>query len=509
MASKYINLEAAATQLSIPVEELNRLRESGQIRGFSDRGTWKFKAEDIEALSRTIKPDSQFDIPGMDDDDDMISFMDDLDLTGGSQIVLEEEMGDQPTVISKKSPNIPPGSDSDVRLVIDPSLESDSWNKQPTPPKTTSDSALRQGATPSQTPLRADSEDDSNLSLSDAEDQRSGISDSEVRLAPIDLDDGGSDLTLAADSGISKSGETPASMEISDSDVALVGDANLFGDGGSDITLAPDDDSAPRLLDADDSSVLDEEEGPGSGLVFSGDSGISLDLVTDSGISLGGDDDPSLALAADSGISLIPDSGIGLTLDDSYQLQTVDESTIPMLGVGGDDEADTSFDMPLLSDDDDSSAEEETTNVVMFDDDDAADTMEFDSTEMSEDEFVDFDDDGDNFDQLSDDELDVADSGLLDDDDVLDADDEAFEDDFESGESVSALPVPGGARGGAAVAVASEWDMVSFSMVLISTLLMGICTLLMYDLVRSMWSHQTPININGTILDALQGLIKS
>src|SRR5690606_34047481 len=137
--------------------------------------------------------------------------------------------------------------------------------------------------------------------------------------------------------------------------------------------------------------------------------------------------------------------------------QTTDESTIPMLGpLGDDDDNDTSFDMPLLSGDSSdeikSTSAGETTNVVMFDDDEeSADTMEFDSAELGDDEFVNFDDDDDdNYDQLSDDELDVH-SDMLD-DDVLEADDEAFEDDVESGESVSALAVPGGARAGSAVA---------------------------------------------------------
>lgn len=517
MASKYLNLEEAAAQLSITPGELNRLRESQKIRAFADRGTWKFKAEDVETLSRTLGADSVFDIPGMDDDD-VIAFEDDIDIAGGSQIVLAEEVGDQPTVISKKTPYSPPNSDSDVRLFVDPSLESDS-PVPPAPPKTLADSGItQQNPVGSQTPLRADSEDDSKLSLKETEDEWASISDSDVRLAPLDLEDAGSDITLAAESNIIKSSAADSGShdtDASDSDVTLIG-GGMFS---SDIGLAADDSSA-RLLDEKpgSDSVLDLDDisdGPGSGLIYSGDSGISLDLAIDSGISLGGNDDDSITLGADSGISLVPDSGIGLTLDDSYQLQTTDESTIPMLGgMDDDDDNDTSFDMPLLSGDSSdeikSSSVGETTNVVMFDDDDeASDTMEFDSAELGEDEFVNFDDDDDDsYDQLSDDELDV-DSDMLD-DDVLEADDEAFEDDFESGESVSALAVPGTARGGAALAaIPSEWDTLSFSLVLVSTLLMGVCTLLMYDLVRSMWGYETPINVNGMILDALQGLIKS
>lgn len=546
MASKYVNMEAAASQLNISTGELNRLREAGKIRAFADRGTWKFKIDDVEALGREIQPDSGHDIPMHDDD--VIELDDDQDIAGGSKIVLEEEMSDQPTVISKQSPNQPPSSDSDVRLVVDPSLESDSWS-QPAdktegtqPPKTSPDvvrdsdvrfvDANLSGVNP--TPLRADeTEDDSKISLQESDDRWAGISDSDVRLAPLDMDE--SNVTIEGESGIGGSGDdiplAPADEQ--ESDVTLVGEednpnsgldigSEAPGDPGSDITLMPmDDESEPRLADDDDDdSVLsDAISGPASGLSFSsGDSGISLDLAIDSGISLDeGDDDDSITLGADSGISLVPDSGIGLTLDDSAGMHTLSDddddvggATVPMLGSVGDDDEDTSFDMPLLEDSgDEIEADDDNTAVVMFDDDESADTMEFDSGEVGEDEFVDFDDE-DSFDELSNSDLNVGDDLLDDDDDVLEADDTSFEDDFESGESVSSLPVPGGMRGGAAVApVAAEWDMLSFSLVLLSTLFMGVCTLLMYDLVRSMWSHETPIGVNGMILDALQGFIKS
>jgi len=541
MASKYLNLEEAAVRLSISVEQLKKLREDNKIRAFADRGTWKFKTEDVETLSRTLAPDSGFEMPSLDDDD-VISLDDDMDLAGGSKIVLEEEMGDQPTVISKKSPNLPPSSDSDVRLVVDPSLESDSWTPPAKPPKTEEktvrDSDVRfvdaKLSDVAATPLRPETEDDSKISLKESDDRWSGISDSDVRLAPLDseLDDNGSNVTLQAESSIgmtddeiplAPTGEADSSITLMGEEGSALSGLDLSGmdDPGSDITLMPmDEESEARLLEADDESeedsiLSDMMEGPASGLSFSsGDSGISLDLAIDSGISLGDDDDDdgSITLAADSGISLVPDSGIGLTLDDRYEVEEeIGSSTIPMLGTVGDDDEDTSFDMPLL---DDSGAEikskgGDTTGVVMFDDDEVSDdTMEFDSAELSDDEFVDFDGDEDSFDELSDGELDVDDDML--DDDVLEAGDDDFEDDFESGESVSALPVPGGARGGAALAApAAEWDMLSFSLVLVSTLFMGVCTLLMYDLVRSMWAYETPLGVNGMILDALQSIIKS
>ncbi len=549
MASKYINIEDAAKRLSISIEELNRKRERGDIRAFSDRGTWKFRVEDVEELSRNIEPDSGFDIPSSD-----IMKDDDIAPGGGSQIVLEEEMGDMPTVISKNPPNEPPSSDSDVRLVIDPSLESDDWSSSDSSfPKSgkgnkSSDSAdenvdsdvrfvdaSMSDITP--TPIRITEESDV-INVDESDDRWSGISDSDVRLsASSDIDESDSDIILD-DTGLSGSDVSledddvvtdpeMTSLGESDSDVTLVGvgeedddddyrlssiDGDLNMDPGSDITLMPPGDSNVRLdgaNDEDDDSILsDVMSDPASGLSFSsGDSGISLDLALDSGISLGDDDDDdSLTLGADSGISLVPDMGSGLTLADDDD-DSRGESTIPMMGVIGDEDDDTSFDMPLLEDSNpEIPTDDEATNVVMFDDDDAGDTMEFDSSELSnDDDFVDFDDD-DSFDELSDGELDVSDDLL--DDDVLDASDDAFEDDFESGESVPALAVPGAMRGGVGVAAPAEWDMFSFALVLLSTIMMGICTLLMFDLVRSMWGFAEPNGVNGMILETLQGLIK-
>ena len=43
MAKKYLSLEEAAGMLGISEDELKRAREKGDIRGFADRGNWKFR----------------------------------------------------------------------------------------------------------------------------------------------------------------------------------------------------------------------------------------------------------------------------------------------------------------------------------------------------------------------------------------------------------------------------------------------------------------------------------
>lgn len=63
MAKKYLSLDEAATQLGMSTDQLMRFREQGDIRGFADRGSWKFREQDIEEFLRTRQADSSPDIP--------------------------------------------------------------------------------------------------------------------------------------------------------------------------------------------------------------------------------------------------------------------------------------------------------------------------------------------------------------------------------------------------------------------------------------------------------------
>ena len=48
----YLTLEEAARTLSIPVDELRQMAQKNQIRSFQDRGTLRFRAQDIQELAR-------------------------------------------------------------------------------------------------------------------------------------------------------------------------------------------------------------------------------------------------------------------------------------------------------------------------------------------------------------------------------------------------------------------------------------------------------------------------
>ena len=52
MAQGYYTLTEAAQFLSMPVDELKQMAQKGQIRSFQDRGTLRFRIQDIQELAR-------------------------------------------------------------------------------------------------------------------------------------------------------------------------------------------------------------------------------------------------------------------------------------------------------------------------------------------------------------------------------------------------------------------------------------------------------------------------
>ena len=95
MAKKYLSLEEAAGQLGLSQEALKKAREQGDLRGFADRGNWKFREEDIEEYGRTLSVDSNPEVPIAEEHDLVLGFDDNV--LGGD----EDEISEQPTIIRK------------------------------------------------------------------------------------------------------------------------------------------------------------------------------------------------------------------------------------------------------------------------------------------------------------------------------------------------------------------------------------------------------------------------
>ena len=313
---KYLSLEEAAIQLGVSTDELIRLREKGDVRGFADRGTWKFKADDVAEFKRRRQPDSDPDLPIMDEDADEDLARQQTVIRRGNDVDSDSDVrlsndGPKNKRLSGSSADLPAidsqKSDSDVRLADSgkrAAADSDSDVKLVKPKsaiKSDSDSDVRMFDS-----LAPESDSDVKLlephkSLTD--------SDSDVRLAPL----------MSSDSDVKLVGKK--TLTDSDSDVSLIPSRgktdpmNVLDDGGLNLK-----DGGSALLDGDDSSIT-----------LSGDSGIMLEA--DSGITLEGDS--GIRLAGSSGIRLGGDSGIRLADESGVQLKNPADSGISLEGDSG------------------------------------------------------------------------------------------------------------------------------------------------------------------------------
>jgi hypothetical protein len=366
MAKKYLTLEEAAQMLGMAPDELVRYRERSEIRGFADRGTWKFKSEDVEEFARSRDADSSPEVPILDDkpkakspaagdsgirkgggsgrfnkasDSDVRLLLDDTLVPGGKdsdpEVVLSQ-LGTSDSdvrLVEDVGGLVDSGSDSDVKLISTSSTEMDLSPKGGGSSSDASDSDVQLigGGASAKRPKGGSSGGSSDTSSTDA-------SDSDVQLIAADSD---SDVRLAKP-------EKKSNGPRSDSDVRLVGTDDLATIGSeSDIRLATGagssldmtggsastgkssivlTDSASDDSSADESSVLLGDSGialdTGSamkvGAGSSADSGITLQSLADSGISLEKvDSGIGLAGPMDSGIALDADSGIALEKEDS------------------------------------------------------------------------------------------------------------------------------------------------------------------------------------------------
>jgi excisionase family DNA binding protein len=557
MAKKYLSIEEAAERLGINADDLKRLREKGEIRAFADRGTWKFREDDIDELGRKRQTDSDPEVPlfkapppaapKKKDDLESIVLFDDKD--SGSSINLgaesDEGVGTQPTIVRKNRDDLA-SSDSDVRLVFDDSLMPD----------------------------------EESLSSDDME-----HSDSDVRLISpgTGSDDGSdSDVKLVPDAAPVKSSGGPGS----DSDVTLVGTKQdsfsldleesdgsfiLGGDSGetsgvtldgSGIALEMPNDSG-IALEFDDSGIALETDDSGisldggSGITLDGgDSGISLDIGGESGISLD-TDDSGLVLAGDSGISLLGPSDSGIALEgltgspakkkapekkgpDKKQKADLGRTTpeIPIMGIQ-DEMGATQMEVPMLGGDETGSEFEFTASELDEDSahnftalsesddsvvikspagkkggnkkpilEDADSTAEFGSSDLldSSDAF----DSAEDFDSAASDDMEVSDDVIGEDDeiseDVFGAGDEDFDEELTSGSSSAEFVAPTAASSRMAVPIQAEWGGGTFFMLVTSSVVMLLTSFLMYDVVRTMWGNNEPTAGTEMILSSFRGM---
>ncbi|QDU82752.1 Helix-turn-helix domain protein [Polystyrenella longa] len=436
MANRYLSLEETAELLGITPDELKQIRNRNEIRGYADRGSWKFREDEVNEYRRSQRPDSDPDVPlyqpeppaspvTPEDTASMADSSSDSDV----RLVLDENLvgddsepeisfdsiGDSDSDVRLVDQNIDKKSDSDVKIVAN-----DTGAELPVPNDslsgTDSDVKLVSAESDSDVNLiQDDSDSDVKISNDDTqmEIETTGgkQSDSDVKIVetdndviqPISIAGTDPDASLAAESdshvnlepeldemGADSDSDVQLSEDEpetgfdfgSDSDVRLVGDKNPQLEGSdSDVALVSDEDLA-------DESGISLAESEDSDIRISGESGISLNDPIDSGISLESDDS-GLALEPedDSTISLLPDddSGISLEMADDSGISLEDDSgismeqdelegTIPMMATQGGKDTDN-FD--TMADEfalsDDTS--DDTEMLFMEDDEDQASTM--------------------------------------------------------------------------------------------------------------------------------------
>ncbi len=233
MARKLVPLTEAAEQLGLSPDELNEMRQNGDIYGYRDGASWKFKPEDIEKLAeeRAARASGAGSDSGIGPGDSAVlasepsdSFDDGDDMVLLSEVELGASASTSSTVIGKPGKG-QSAEDSDIKLALDAAKQ-----ELPVPPHHDSDV------------LPVDSDDDltinlgtgSQLDLSSPE----AHSDSATQLQaaqPMRPDDQGpgSELILGGDSG--------KNLGAPGSDLTLGGDSGKgLGGPGSDLTLGGD-----------------------------------------------------------------------------------------------------------------------------------------------------------------------------------------------------------------------------------------------------------------------------
>ena len=261
--ANYVSLDEAAKILGIPSDELVEMRSRGEIFGYRDGSSWKFKTEEIERVQSELDGDALDEVAG-----------------GSSILVSEKQVG--PTG-SKSGPTIGGSGNSDLTLGSDLNLadgDERTGSDVALVPDPKSGSGVRLvNRKPGSDGIgkEKDGGKKSTSALSDIQLKKEGGSGSEVEL--------GSELNLLGeDSG-------PASSFNVLSDKKNVADSDSGNIAlGSDLELASDD---------EDDLVL----GSDSGVGLASESGINLMSPSDSGLSL--EDEPlDLAGTGISGLDL-------------------------------------------------------------------------------------------------------------------------------------------------------------------------------------------------------------
>src|SRR5262245_50389021 len=139
---QYMTLEEAAKHLYMPPDELREMAKKKTIRAFQDRGSWRFRTQDIEELARArglgsdpaLQPGEGKNPPSSGEtrkppsskkpaDSELLPVDFALDDSDEVQLGRERHASPGPRSPGKSGRTPKPGSDSDVRLVDDSNID--------------------------------------------------------------------------------------------------------------------------------------------------------------------------------------------------------------------------------------------------------------------------------------------------------------------------------------------------------------------------------------------------
>lgn len=443
MALKLISSEEAAELLGVSQDRLTELRQRQEIFGYRDGTNWKYKQDDVERLVKELRGRAEAG-EGMPDSDELLDLPLDLGEDDASDVVLLSEHE-----LGESEPS------TSSTIIGRPGTQS-----------------------PEESDIRI---------ITDEDRQAEAAGSSDVRLVPSDPSTPDSDVKLVAEQVTVV--PPPGSHTTSHEETVESG-------SGSDISL--DDDAMELSLDLgdDDFSFATEATPVPQGSTEQA-------KASDSAVELGGDEDDEMVLrdpsgssditlsAADSGISLASLSDSGLSLEEPLDLAGGGEESLEL---GADD-------MLSLSDDSDSAEVRD----LQVDDDFLLTPMEEVGDEASSGSQV----------IALDSDSDFGDVGLATEGDaglgMMLEEDTGEADSFDTGEPVAAGL--GSATSTAAVAAAPlaarepQYTVLNVVSLSICVFLLMLTGMMMFDMIVSMWSWDTPYAVNSTLMDTILNIL--
>jgi len=515
--AKFLTLPEAAQQLGVAPEEINELRQQGQLNGYRDGASWKFKPEDVQRAAERlaqaaagpgdIDESSEISLDDIQLDDislDDISLEDirsigepvapksasdmDIGLSTDDVVLLSEfELGESgpsasQTVIGHPGMSLSP-QESDIKLR---SVDDDAGASSIGQPVELPGGSQDPGASAIKLDAGIFDEDSTSKTTIGAPGQGLSPDESTIELRSDDFDFASASSTVIGRPGENVGGASGVKIEAADDDVF-----NLDLDDDDPIASAP-----PPPAKAPGGSAIRFDAPPTPDPVL--DSGITLaDENSDDEFVLGGPGSDITISPGDSGISLVDPSDSGLSLDAPLELggSSGGESSFELTGSGEDLGSAADFDSDEVMD---LKTGDEFLLTPM-----AADGE--DSSEDSGSQVIAIDAEG---------AFEDSDSGMF--SSMGDSSQSAL---LEEDVSAGAGPLGGGSLGAAAPALAGSMAPAGMAvvgeapyptwivaMMFFCVLFMALCGMMLYDLVRNMWSWNAPYTVNSSIMDLIMGM---